>query len=105
MSFRKRRTQTQLTAPGTTAHIEMSKMRGVKYFSLVCATLNTSVTVRVENTNGTSVVSQGIDQVISTNGTFNIPVFPASSHVRLNFVSEVGGTAATITPTYNEELV
>lgn|SRR5574343_697347 len=105
MAFKNSRTQTQLTAPGTTAHLPISKNGGVKYFSLVCATLNTSVTVRVENTNGTSVVSQGIDQVISANGTYNIPVFPASSHIRLNFVSEVGGTAATITPTYVEELV
>jgi hypothetical protein len=99
------RSQTQLTAENTaTADLEITKRVGDKGYKLVVATIDTNVVVRLEyaNTSGGSITGRSIDYTITANGTYILPVFPLDNFVHLNFVSESGGTGATITGTLLE---
>jgi len=103
MASKNRRIQTQLTAPGVTAHLPLSVYAGPRWFKVVVATINTSLVVRVEATNGTTLIAQSADITIIANGTYLIPVQADDSHVRFNFVSEAGGTAVTLNVSLVEE--
>jgi hypothetical protein len=64
------------------------------------ASINTNVVIRIEaSTNGINYFNLVADQTHTTNATF-APVlnqWACYSHVRITFLSESGGTAATIT--------
>jgi hypothetical protein len=98
-----RRTQTQLTAPGVTADLKLSPYAGPRWFKVVVATIDTNIVVRSESTDGTTVTAQTPNTTITANGTYLIPVYADNSHVQFNFVSEAGGTAATVDVTLIEE--
>jgi hypothetical protein len=91
-------TETQLTAPGATTSRDA---RGYQYlqFLLTVANINDSIDVRVEGSpNNSTWFPLGEDYVIRQNGndmiTFAYP--QPLNYVRLNWVSEVGGTNATL---------
>ncbi len=93
----------QLTAPGSTdakACLGYSK-HTIQY---TVATIDTSVTVRVEgsldNTSWFNLSSGDTDTTDDANGTYGIIFEGALAYIRFGFVSEVGGTAATIDAKY-----
>jgi len=98
------RTQTQLTAPGTTAKLKLTQRVGDKFYKVVLATVDTNVVVRVEyaNTSAGSVTGRSQDYTLTANGTYTLPVFPLDNFVYFNFVSETGGTGATLDVTLLE---
>lgn len=64
------------------------------------ASINTNVVIRVEaSTNGVQYFPLVTDQTHTANGTYApvISQWACYSHLRITFVSEAGGTAATIT--------
>lgn len=92
--------ETQLTAPGTTQALDVTAFSRI-HCQYVITTINTNVVVRLEGSNdGTnwSNLAQGeVDTTRTANGAYSfvitgIPLF----RIRFNFVSETGGTAATI---------
>lgn len=93
---------TQLTAPGVTAAFPMV---GYKHatVAVTIATINTSVTLRVEGsldgTNWFNLSATDTDTTYTANGTYGFVVEATVDNIRLNFVSEVGGTDATIDAT------
>jgi hypothetical protein len=91
-------TETQLTAPGTTTSRDA---RGYQFlqFLLTVANINDSLDVRVEGSPDNSTwFPLGEDYVIRQNGNDMITfAYPQPLHyVRLNWVSEAGGTNATL---------
>lgn len=91
-------TETQLTAPGTTTSRDA---RGYQFlqFLLTVANINDSIDVRVEGSHNNSTwFPLGDDYIIRQNGqdmiTFAYP--QPLNYVRLNWVSEAGGTNATL---------
>lgn len=100
------RTQTQLTAPGTSAYLQLSTGRASKWYEITIATIDTNVIVQVEySTTGSGAATKLAPAVTFTeNGTYVLPVFDVAKYVRFNFVSESGGTAATITPVLKERV-
>ena len=97
-------TFTQLTAAGSTAVVNTEDYHN-HTFSITLAAVNTSVDVRIEgsldNSNWFNMDDTGNDTQYTTNGTYLIhkPNFK-TKYVRFTFVSEVGGTAATLDVTY-----
>ncbi len=91
--------ETQLTAPGTTQALDVTPYTRVNC-QYVIASINTNVVVRLEGSNdGTnwSNLAQGeVDTTRTANGTFNFITTAPLYRVRFNFVSESGGTTATI---------
>jgi hypothetical protein len=104
MAIKQQRVQTQLTAPGTTAKLKLTQRVGDKFYKVVLATVDTNIIVRVEytNTSAGSVTGRGQDITLTANGTYTLPVFPLDNFVYLNFVSETGGTGATVDATLIE---
>jgi len=91
-------TWAQLTAPGVTPGRSTNKFNNVS-ISATIANINTNVVLRVEGSNnGTNwgTISTA-DLTVTANSTvfFNFSNI-AVGNVRLNFVSESGGTAATV---------
>lgn len=92
----------QLTAPGVTSAFSMV---GYKHatVSVTVATINTSVTLRVEGsldgTNWFNLSANDTDTTYTANGTYGFVVEATVDNIRLNFVSEAGGTAATVNGT------
>ena len=93
-------TFTQLTAPGSTTGFATSERINHSMFVTVAA-INTTVVVRVEVSPDNSVWANldisNLNTTITANGTyiFTVPE-TAVGYIRLTFVSETGGTAATI---------
>lgn len=96
-------TWTQLTAPGTTATVSTI---GVYHHTVqyVIASINANIVARVEGSlDGTSwfnLDDQGYDITVVSNGTYMVQYDGLFKYVRFNFVSESGGTAATIDAKY-----
>lgn len=89
----------QLTAPGVTAYSKVQPGSIGEYgYKVVIASINTSLVLRVEYNNAStgSAISRSEDIAITANGTYIIPIFASEAFSRLNFVSEVGGTAVTV---------
>lgn len=94
-----------LSAPGSTSGHEVT---GECTFMYTIASINTSVTVKLEVSADNSAwalapgiratpVAPSADTVTNTvNGTYAISWTGVARYVRFTFVSEVGGTAATI---------
>jgi hypothetical protein len=93
-------TFTQLTAPGSTTGFATTGRNNHSVF-LTVAAINTTVVVRIEGSADNSAWANldisGLDTTITANGTylFAIPETPMA-YIRATFVSETGGTAATI---------
>ena len=89
-------TETQLTAPGVTPARSFAGMRAATCWVTVAA-INTNVAIAVEgrpNAGGTfSALSSA---TITQNGTTTYTITAPAEALRFNFVSESGGTAATI---------
>lgn len=89
----------QLTAPGSTQALDVTAFPRV-HCQYVIASINTNVVVRLEGSNdGTnwSNLAQGeVDTTRTTNGVFSFITTAPLFRVRFTFVSESGGTAATI---------
>jgi len=89
-----------LSAPGTSQEAEVNAFD--KYtVQLLVASIDTNVVVRIEgSTDGTNFANLDVDQVnttITANGAYLFKVPTQVSFLRYEFVSESGGTAATIT--------
>jgi len=90
----------QLTAPGSTVAVEVSNYHHYT-FQVTVAAIDTTVTVRAEgsldNTVWFNLDDTRTDLVIAANGTYSMRASNRKcKHIRFTFVSEVGGTAATI---------
>jgi hypothetical protein len=90
--------ETQLTAPGTTTSRDA---RGYQYlqFLLTVANIDSSILVVPETSNnGTNWYPLGEPYIITSNGTDIIGFSYAQplGFVRLHWVSELGGTSATL---------
>ena len=92
-------TETQLTAVGTTTSRSMVGYNQALITATV-ANINTNVVVRVEisndGTNWTNASVLNTDTTITTNKTEAFVFSGCPANIRFNFVSESGGTAATI---------
>lgn len=91
-------TEAQLTAPGTTATRD-ARGRTLLTFYLSVAAIDTGIVVRPEGSaDGTNWYPLGEDYTITANGGDAIVfAYPQPlADVRLNWVSESGGTAATL---------
>lgn len=93
----------QLTAPGSTSAFSMVGYTRAT-IAVVVAAINTNVVLRVEGSmNGTNwfnLSATNTDTTITANGTYAFNVSSvAADNIRLTFVSESGGTAATIDAT------
>ncbi|MCG3178007.1 MAG: hypothetical protein BIFFINMI_00330 [Phycisphaerae bacterium] len=96
-------TWSTLTGPGATAAYSLNYAARDHILSATVANINTSVTVRLEGTiDGTNFFPMAADLAITANGTQAIQVGGQGgvTAVRGNFVSEDGGTAATVTFKY-----
>jgi hypothetical protein len=95
-------TWAQLTAPGVTAAFSTVGYKRITAAYTVAA-INTNVVLRLEGsmdgTNWFNLSSTNADTTVTTNGTNAFNVEAAVDQVRLNFVSESGGTAATVDAT------
>ncbi|MCG3181847.1 MAG: hypothetical protein BIFFINMI_04282 [Phycisphaerae bacterium] len=91
-----------LTAPGATSSYDPSIWARDHVLQVTVASINTDVTVRFEGSlDGTNWFPMAADLVITANGTQAIAASgTVPAYVRGNFVSETGGTAATVTFKY-----
>lgn len=93
-------TWAQLTAPATTSSFSMVGYTKAT-LAFVLASINTNVVVRAEGsldgTNWFNLSQTNTDTTLTANGTYAFNVSSvACDFIRFNFVSESGGTAATI---------
>lgn len=88
-----------LIAPGATLTVDVSNYNQGT-FQYVIANIDTDVTLRFEGsldgTNFYNLDVDELDQVHVANGTFSAKFEGRHKEVRLNFISETGGTAVTI---------
>jgi len=91
--------ETQLTVPGATPNLSAENYNQGT-FQYVIGTIDTDVVVRFEGSlDGTNFYNLDVteaDTTQTTNGTFAAKFTGKNKFVRFNFVSESGGTAATI---------
>ena len=89
----------QLTAVGATPPVSTVGFNRA-YVQVVVASINTNVVVRIEgSTDGTNWANlnvSGTDTTFTANGAQSFVFQGCPSAVRVNFVSESGGTAATL---------
>jgi len=92
-------TETKLTALGSTAARDVSLHKRIT-FEYTVANINTNVIVRFEGRLGkgnfANLDADEVDTTVTSNGTFLAQFTARLSEVRFTFVSELGGTAATI---------
>lgn len=94
-------TETQLTAPDqTTTSRQLTGYRHAAW-QIVVANINTSITLRFEgsndNTNWSNLDTSKTDKTITANNVYEEEkTFCNFEYVRVKFVSESGGTSATI---------
>ena len=95
-------TLTQLTAAGSTAAVSMLGYTRA-FITLLVASIDTNVVVRIEGTNDgtnwTNLSTANTDTTITANGTYSFVFVGCPASIRVTFVSESGGTAATIDTT------
>jgi 2-methylaconitate cis-trans-isomerase PrpF len=94
----------QLTAPGNGTSFNIGQLGAPSAICrVVVAAINTNVTVRVEQSDTPvfTVVQQRTPNVVLTeNGNYEIDYQPRFPFVRVVFVAETGGTAATLDCTH-----
>lgn len=95
-------TWAQLTAPGVTPAFSMVGYKRATV-AVTIATINTNVVIRIEGsldgTNWFNLSATDTDTTFTANGTYGFNVEAAVDNIRLNFVSEAGGTTATVNGT------
>ena len=96
-------TESTLSAPavGTALQVAVNNLFSTKDYTLIVtvASVNTNVVVRLEGSvDGTNYAPIIANQTITANGTtiYSVSGRPVK-WIRTNFVSETGGTAATVT--------
>lgn len=93
----------QLTAPGVSAWIPTGKAL-YHTIAVTVAAINTNVVLRVEGSvDGTTAFNLSdteTDTTITANGTKAFVFSGALTHIRVNFVSESGGSNATVNARY-----
>jgi hypothetical protein len=94
---------TQLTAPGVSDWIATGKA-ALHTVAVTIAAINTNVVLRVEGSiDGTTAFNLSTinsDTTIIANGVYGFSYNGALTHIRVNFVSESGGVAATVSAKY-----
>jgi hypothetical protein len=93
---------TQLTAAGNAEAVKLISGKGATV-KVTVAAIDTNAVVKLEYSNAAdfgSGVVQGQTLTITANGDYLLNILPGHSYARLVFVSETGGTAATIDATY-----
>lgn len=92
---------TQLTEPGTSSWIATGK-NSIHTLVATVAVINTNVILRAEGTiDGTIAFPlAATDSTITANGSTVITYSGPLTHIRVNFVSEDGGTDATVDAKY-----
>lgn len=93
-----------LTAPGNGTVVNVQNYESVTV-AYTITTINTNVVVRLEGSiDGTNWYALTSDTTQTTNNTFALQLpegtFAGTMFIRFVFVSEAGGTAATITVKY-----
>lgn len=93
----------QLTAPGVSAWIPTGKAL-YHTIAVVVGSINTNVVLRIEGSidgiNAFNLNTAELDTTIAANGARAFRFSGALTHIRVNFVSESGGTDATIDAKY-----
>lgn len=96
-------TMAQLTAPGASAWIPCAG-NSFHAFTFTVGAINTEVVLRAEGSvdgaTAFNLSALGDDTTVSGNGSNAFTYVGAISHIRLNFVSEDGGTDATVDGKY-----
>lgn len=96
-------TFTTLTAPGNSLPVG-GNGNSLHTFFVTIANINTSVTIKfegsVDKTNWANLDDEEALLTYTTNGTRKVWFTGLTKYVRVVFVSEVGGTAATIAVKY-----
>ena len=94
---------TQMTAPGASGWIATGKALN-HTVALTVANIDTNVVVRIEGTvdgtNAFNLSDSDTDTTITANGTYGFMANGSLTGIRVNFVSESGGTAATVDAKY-----
>lgn len=94
---------TQLTAPGASGWIATGKALN-HTVALTVANIDTNIVVRIEGTIDGSLAfnlsDADSDTTITANGTYAFMATGSLTGIRVNFISEIGGTAATIDAKY-----
>ncbi len=94
---------TQLTEPGTSGWIATGKALN-HTIALTVANIDTNVVVRIEGTidgtNAFNLSDSDTDTTITANGTYGFMATGSLTGIRVNFISETGGTAATVDAKY-----
>jgi len=89
----------QLTATGNTDSVSMAGYSHA-FITVKVSAINTNVVIRIEGSNnGTdwaNLAATDTDTTITVNGTYAFTFTGSPAFIRLNFVSESGGTDATI---------
>lgn len=104
LHYQQEHQQSALAAPGVSDSISFAGWERLSCAYTVAA-INTSVTVRVEGQivdggEWVSLHASRTDDTVTANGTYLLTWEGCAHAVRLRFVSEAGGTAATITPAW-----
>lgn len=91
-------THAQLTAPGNGEIVVSGTVQAAGgQGEITLAAVDTNVVVRYDYSNDNfSTTATGIPVTLTANGTHVVPVLPGYAQVRPVFVSEAGGTAATL---------
>ena len=92
-------TETQLTAPNSTTSRSMAGYNQA-FIQVVVASINTNVVIRIEGsndgTNWSNLSALNTDTTITANGVYSFSFNQCPANIRTTFVSESGGTAATV---------
>ena len=99
-SYMQEYTQAALTAPGRGVVIDTSDFGQVPgAFEAIIASIDTNVTIRIDYSSSATFASdvvEGVPITITSNKSVVLPILPIRRYAALNFVSETGGTAATV---------
>ena len=91
--------ESQLSAPGSTSSRNMNGFNRA-FITATVANINTNVVLRIEgsndNSNWVNLNASDADTTITANGTYGFQYVGCPQHIRTTFVSESGGTSATV---------
>lgn len=91
--------ESQLSAPSSTSSRNMNGFNRA-FITATVANINTNVVLRIEgsndNSNWVNLSASDADTTITANGTYGFQYVGCPQHIRTTFVSESGGTSATV---------
>lgn len=92
--------ESQLTAPSTSTNSRNMDGFNRAFITATVANINTNVVLRIEgsndNSNWVNLNASDADTTITANGTYGFQYVGCPQHIRTTFVSESGGTSATV---------